>query len=518
MGSKLFFITLFFLAILLQNSTLGMQGKDHHFDELYTSIIEARKSGDKVAEFEALVRLIAPLSNDRQHKRAIEVGERALELIPYIQDSQMLKWFYNVYAIAVRECEGNFGSKKGSIALFHKGIDVKPSTHEDNFWLYSGLGVSYFFETRRRFEKQEEHQPFLDSARYYFELAKTYGKENSVYNNLKLFEARLHFFSPDSTDFLKAYQIGYEAQKDTLEMELNQHLLVLDLMYAAALRYRGQDSIIQLMRRHNDVYKRMLELDRQNIIQEYDRKYELDFKEEELGKANSAIQARNRTLLLVFAVLLMVTVMAFYFRRLLLKNKRLAQRNDLLIREQNHRVKNNLQMISSLLSLQVGKTLDEASKEALQQSQGRIQAIALLNRSLYDQEEIGDVNLKEYIQELITEVINSITNTEVKYRLDIDDIKLDLEKTTSLGLIINELIVNSVKYVKKSVTEFSISIKQQAGKFSLEYSDNGEGFDFEAYQNSKSFGKKLIELQAKQLKGKIGIDSHTGFSFGLAFT
>ncbi|WP_421977091.1 sensor histidine kinase [Roseivirga seohaensis] len=295
------------------------------------------------------------------------------------------------------------------------------------------------------------------------------------------------------------------------------------LIYALALKsndldfYRDVQKWKEMVNLNNDSF--------QSALREADAKYEVRFKdsqlklkEQEVALHEAGLKRQKLVSYFLVAFVVITLGVSWYFRRLLLKNKKLAQRNELLVREQNHRVKNNLQMISSLLSLQAGKAQDEVSKDALKQSQGRIQAIALLNRSLYDQEEIGDIDLKVYISELITEVINSITDTEVKYQLDIDNIKLDLEKTTSLGLIINELIVNSVKYVKQSVTEFSLSIKAQSGKFSLEYADNGENFDLQAYQNSKSFGKKLVDLQAKQLKGKSKISNDSQFRYQLNFS
>ena len=313
------------------------------------------------------------------------------------------------------------------------------------------------------------------------------------------------------------------AARDTESTNLVSRLTAAEvLIYALALKsndldfYRDVQKWKEMVSLNNDSF--------QSALREADAKYEVQFKDSQLKLKEQEValheaDLKRQKLVSYFLVAFVVITLgvSWYFRRLLLKNKKLAQRNELLVREQNHRVKNNLQMISSLLSLQAGKAQDEVSKDALKQSQGRIQAIALLNRSLYDQEEIGDIDLKVYISELITEVINSITDTEVKYQLDIDDIKLDLEKTTSLGLIINELIVNSVKYVKQSVTEFSLSIKVQSGKFSLEYTDNGENFDLQAYQNSKSFGKKLVELQAKQLKGKSKISNDSQFRYQLNF-
>ena len=228
------------------------------------------------------------------------------------------------------------------------------------------------------------------------------------------------------------------------------------------------------------------------------------------------LQRRNLNVLLGSGSIILFGLFYYYFvtgRKM----KVLSVNNELLVREQNHRVKNNLQMIASLLSLQAGKTQDESSREALRQSQGRIQAIALLNRSIYDQKEIGDVDLRVYVQDLVEEVINSITDSAVEYQLDIDDIQLDLEKTTSLGLIINELIVNSVKHGKESEVLFNLRIKKSSNQFLLEYSDNGEKFDLNEYENSKSFGKKLIQLQTQQLKGRSKVESKDGFSFILYF-
>lgn len=248
-----------------------------------------------------------------------------------------------------------------------------------------------------------------------------------------------------------------------------------------------------------------------------DKQIELNEVAEQGLKQAGMLQVSRKTIIGLLLLLVIVIMVTYYFIRNSKRLRYLSDYNDLLLREQNHRVKNNLQMVASLLSLQAGKTKDESSREALRQSQGRIQAIALLNRSLYDQKEIGDVDLKGYVQELVEEVINSITDSAVEYQLDIDDIQLDLEKTTSLGLIINELIVNSVKHGKRSELLFNLRIKKSTNQFLLEYSDNGEEFDLNEYENSKSFGKKLIQLQTQQLKGRSKVESKDGFSFILYF-
>lgn len=364
----------------------------------------------------------------------------------------------------------------------------------------------------------------LESAKVELEKALSY-KERvspaelvSTYNNLAWLYIQLSEYD------LAQIELERSASKMKESMREQEVLKYYFLKRLLAKEQEDYSTYIHYDELHDSLSSKIFEEERLQL-QEMQAEFDINQREERIGQqeellaAQQTIITKNTNLLiLVIIIALIVLGSAIYFVLLNSRNKKLRMRNELLVREQNHRVKNNLQMISSLLSLQAGKAQDEVSKDALKQSQGRIQAIALLNRSLYDQEEIGDIDLKVYISELITEVINSITDTEVKYQLDIDNIKLDLEKTTSLGLIINELIVNSVKYVMQSVTEFSLSIKVQSGKFSLEYTDNGENFDLHAYQNSKSFGKKLVELQAKQLKGKSKISNDSQFRYQLNFS
>ena len=376
--------------------------------------------------------------------------------------------------------------------------------------VYNNLGEAYL--KLNDFRRAKE---YLDSALF---LRNTYrGDIYSTQNNLAWYYIKMGQYDSAQIELAK---VASQLENNIREQEVLKYYFLKRLLakeqgdYGAYIHFDGL---------HDSLSSKIFEEERLQL-QEMQAEFDINQREvrigqqEELLAAQETIITKNTNLLiLVIVIAIMVLGSAIYFLLLNSRNKKLRMRNELLVREQNHRVKNNLQMISSLLSLQAGKAQDEVSKDALKQSQGRIQAIALLNRSLYDQEEIGDIDLKVYISELITEVINSITDTEVKYQLDIDDIKLDLEKTTSLGLIINELIVNSVKYVKQSVTEFSLSVKVQSGKFSLEYTDNGENFDLQAYQNSKSFGKKLVELQAKQLKGKSKIGANSRFKYQLNF-
>ena len=338
----------------------------------------------------------------------------------------------------------------------------------------------------------------------------------STFNNLAWYYIKVGRYDSAQMELAK---VASQLENNIREQEVLKYYFLKRLL---AKEQEDYSNYIHYDELHDSLSSKIFEEERLQL-QEMQAEFDINQREERIGQqedllaAQETIITKNTNLLiLVIVIAVIVLSSAIYFVLLNSRNKKLRMRNELLVREQNHRVKNNLQMISSLLSLQAGKTQDESSKEALRQSQGRIQAIALLNRSLYDQKEIGDVDLKGYVQELVEEVINSITDSAVEYQLDIDDIQLDLEKTTSLGLIINELIVNSVKHVHQPVTEFRLGIKQRTNLFLFEYSDNGRSFDLNEYQKSKSFGRKLIDLQAQQLKGQSKVESNGGFSFTLS--
>ncbi|WP_422007138.1 tetratricopeptide repeat-containing sensor histidine kinase [Roseivirga pacifica] len=371
--------------------------------------------------------------------------------------------------------------------------------------IYNNLGEALF-----RSGSVTEGKQYLDSALVF--------RQSDIYawNNLAWYYLEVNV--PDSADYFlnkSATMLDHAVNSEKVKYyRLKRDWAERVKDYNAYLRY---DELYDSL---SDVVFR----DSRLMLQEVQSEYEIGRRDNELNEqqalllAQQTIISKNTKLLIALVVIVaLILISTIYFIVLNSKNRKLRLRNELLVREQNHRVKNNLQMISSLLSLQVGKTKDEASKEALIQSQGRIQAIALLNRSLYDQEEIGDVNLQTYLHELVNEVIDSVTSTQVIYNLNVEQLHLDIERTTSLGLIVNELIVNSVKHSGLPQVEFDLSITSSTAKVELNYADNGESFSPGSYEKSQSFGRKLIELQAKQLKAKVSISDQDSFQLRLVF-
>lgn len=186
---------------------------------------------------------------------------------------------------------------------------------------------------------------------------------------------------------------------------------------------------------------------------------------------------------------------------------------ETLLKEVHHRVKNNLQTVSSLLSLQSRSIEDEQMKNLIKSSQNRVISMAMVHEMLYMRDDLSKIEFKSYVQELSEYLVRSVkgTNNNIKLNLDIPDIQLGIDTAIPLGLLINEAITNALKYGIKDDEkgEIHIALKQATEKaFELEIGDDGTGFpDAVNYKNTKSLGLKLIHNLARQLKGTIVKDN-----------
>lgn len=188
----------------------------------------------------------------------------------------------------------------------------------------------------------------------------------------------------------------------------------------------------------------------------------------------------------------------------------LDQKN-MLLKEVHHRVKNNLQTVSSLLSIQSRGVDDENTKKLLKNSQRRVLTMAMIHEMLYKKDEhVEHVPLAPYLQELSESLIassNAKNTLDIDLELDIPDINLKVDTIISLGLIVNEIITNSIKYAftpeEKAVIYLKLEQNDQYS-YQLAIGDNGVGFSKEKSDKpSNSMGLKLIDSLARQIKGEI---------------
>ena len=202
-------------------------------------------------------------------------------------------------------------------------------------------------------------------------------------------------------------------------------------------------------------------------------------------------------------------------------NKSLKEK-DVLLKEIHHRVKNNLQIVSSLLSLQSRYIKEPGSVEIFKESQSRIKSMALIHEKLYQTGDLTRIDLAEYVNELVSDLFRSYSvNTYlVKYKIKSNSILLDINTAIPCGLIINELVTNSIKHAfpDNASGEISIEIKCDADDFILKVKDNGIGFPKELDLNDiKTLGLQLVTNLTNQLEGEIKLSREDGTCFQIKF-
>jgi PAS domain S-box-containing protein len=197
---------------------------------------------------------------------------------------------------------------------------------------------------------------------------------------------------------------------------------------------------------------------------------------------------------------------------------------EVLLKEVHHRVKNNLQVIASLLNLQAGSAIDDRCRDALRDSQNRIRTLALIHEKLYGSGDLAEIPIKEYVQDLTSSLFRSLAPDaeSISLHFDVADVLLDINAAIPVALILNELISNSLQHAFPAGTEGEISVTlkpSSARLFRLTVKDTGVGMPEELdFQNTESLGLQLVRLLTKQLDGSIELDRSNGTQFTIVFS
>ncbi|UPK72131.1 sensor histidine kinase [Chitinophaga filiformis] len=203
------------------------------------------------------------------------------------------------------------------------------------------------------------------------------------------------------------------------------------------------------------------------------------------------------------------------------KNQLIGEK-DLLLKEVNHRVKNNLQIVMSLLDTQSGYVQNEKAQEAILESQNRVQAIALIHDQLYKTDNTTEINLSLYIKELVHSLNSSLNYSmnKVAITCEIDDITLDVSQAIPVGIILNETVTNALKYAfpDHQTGHINILVKRAGAFIEIKISDNGVGLpkDFNP-TTSNTLGIRLLEGLITQLEGTFSIENDHGLTILLKF-
>ncbi|MCX2837683.1 tetratricopeptide repeat protein [Salinimicrobium sp. MT39] len=204
-----------------------------------------------------------------------------------------------------------------------------------------------------------------------------------------------------------------------------------------------------------------------------------------------------------------------------LLDKRNAE-NELLLKEIHHRVKNNLEMVKSLISLQSAQIEDPATKEAMIASQNRVQSMGIIHQKLYQGTNLGSIEMKDYFINLSEGILDSFNAEDrIKIECAMDNLELDVDTAVPIGLIVNELLTNALKYAfpqdQRGVINISLE-KDSNYNLKLEVRDNGIGKTAGVAPKGTGFGSQLIQLLTRQLNGKMQEYSDLGTRVAFDFS
>jgi len=338
----------------------------------------------------------------------------------------------------------------------------------------------------------------------------------------------------DYSDAIKDYQLGM-----TICDELNTPMLKMNA-------YKGLSKAFQ---KTND-YKNALDyyiiyseindslnaVESKNNVALLETKFETNQKEEIIAqqkidyKNEMAIEeakSESKTILLVAISLLLCIVTVFFivfYKKLKLTRQQKAiieeknNENKLLLGEIHHRVKNNLQVICSLLSLQEKSITDESAKKAILEGKERVKSMGLIHKMLYQNDNFSGIEMNDYVVKLIDGLMDSfgVDHSSMEIDTNFEQVKLDVDSAIPIGLIINELVINAFKYAYNNIDTPKITIKidKQTEGLVLQIKDNGNGIP-EQVKKSNSFGFKLINSLVRQLNGELTLIAQNGLSYSI---
>lgn len=436
----------------------ALQEKLGHSEKALEYWLEALK----IAEYQKIPALIGLLEKDiafnsLHQKEYLKASTHITKAIKIYDESSIKDGLEEIYIIAAKTNKV-LGKTKTSKYYFQKSYDLSLKTSNLNTLRTSSLGLALHFEEAK----------------------------NAIMSN-KFYKNYIKF------DSLKRDE---EAIKEVIKMEINSN-------------YRARfiaDSLIKI-----------------NEIQLL--KYDYDSKEDKL-KAKSKI-----VYVALISVLAILFLLAYFLNEKRKTAKILEEKNliisksletkEVLLKEVHHRVKNNFQIITSLLNLQFKNNQDIKAKQLAVDIKSRLKAMSLIHQRLY-KNEVGLIDFEDYLKHLIKELslANKISKN-INTIIDVENIHLDIDTAIPLGLIINELVTNSYKYAFETNQNNNITIQIKNikdGIYSLEYADNGKGLDSNFnVKELKSFGLKLVYRLVRQLHGELKITSNQGATFYILF-
>jgi two-component sensor histidine kinase len=442
--------------------------------------------------------------------RKLKEAKKEISLLHKDSLQSDINFLIHYYVLKANYCSAK-NDKKNCTANYDTALNIaSEKLHpESRLFIYKNMAELYYasgdFKTAYEYYKKYNRQlSNIYSGENVLRLAKM---EGIVHN--KLSENEIKYLNKENE--VKQLQL-------LRETEMRRNLTKENLL---------KDSILQKEKLLNDAMTKENEWHKTKL--ENEKKLGTALKKEntlQLARLDGEKELRL-TLIIGLSVALSLAMIIFYqYQKQKNKNniiKQQAEELQTLMKEIHHRVKNNMQIVSSLLDLQSFSIEDTRASEAVKESRNRVQSMALIHQNLYNEGNIKGIQVQDYIETLAQNLFDSynIQKDKIKLVTDIEKLNLDVDTMIPIGLIVNELVSNSLKYAfkEKQFGEVCVELKKNNNELMLKVHDNGNGFAEGWDKNTKhSFGYKLIKAFAQKLKAKLDVYNNNGACFVMHIT
>ncbi len=459
-------------------------------------------------------RLMALFSTENQLDLAEQYGNKALELLRKEEEYYSISLAYleliHVYRLLERYDE-SFEAADSCIAIVERAVPngqfILARAYADKGKTAEKVGN---FENALQFHIQafegvaaEIGVEHLGTQSFREGIGRALYKQGKYREALPHIEAGVKAYEPREQDWVPEMVNSYNLLAECHEKLEN---------YQQAVLYQKRSRAV-----HDTLTKNKIA----NLESEALIKYETGKKDQKLEEQAQLIQQKTKiqwlSLGIAASLALLLSALFFFFKRNQKTTAALAVKNaenELLLKEIHHRVKNNLEMVSSLLKLQSVKTKDEAAKDVMQASQNRVQSMGIIHQKLYQGENLGSIEMLDYFKNLSENIIDAYgANDRVEVSYDMQAIDLDVDTAVPIGLIVNELLTNSLKYAFPEDRNGKIQLSLQEldkNQLKLVVADNGVGQSEDTTPKGTGFGSQLVQLLTSQLQGSMQADYSGG--------
>jgi two-component sensor histidine kinase len=459
-------------------------------------------------------------SNPAYINQGEDYARTAYETYQSIQDTAGEAISHNVQGIIYRSTAllGKPAYYDSALTMYREALAlISPSGKGKKYtgMLYNNISQVY-----------SEYKKDYPTALHYLQAAVAFNKETNNIVKLSFNYGNIAQVYMEMGDKKSSLEYAYRTLDLAKQINTANRLVnAYQQLYESYHHFGISDSALHYYILYDNLRDSISSLTTTRQIAEAQAKYETEKNKTLIGDLNNRNSLQNKKIVFLvsgISLLLFFLLGLYWLLRRVRHQKQLISEQtgqlEIIMKELHHRVKNNLQVISSLLSLQSYKLQDEEALEAIRLSQQRVQAMSFIHQRLYTGGQSRMVNMQEYLSDLASSLVTAYGFTTRNFNLQIDAAKewVDVDKAMPMGLIANEIITNALKYAYAGSTHpaLYIELREEKGSLLFVLKDNGQTWDERKWKEDKgSFGRQLVESLCRQLNATQELAMRDGSAF-----